>query len=93
LLYVKKWAGYPILLAVELKTVIHLFLNMMTMNKNFKKTITEGRYWVNGYRVLGSNFKTYSLTIFNTGIMFCWGTITVMKECKVFPYVNFYKLV
>ena len=56
-------------------------------------TTTEGRYWVDGYMVLGSNFKTYSISFLNIGVMFCWGSVTVMRECRVIHYVKFYKLI
>ena len=53
---------------------------------------TEKKYWVNGYRLLGSNFKTYSITIFNIGIMICWGSVNVHKIKHVIPYLKIYKL-
>jgi hypothetical protein len=47
---------------------------------------TEKQYWVNGYQVRGKNFKTFTISIGNIGIMISNNGISLYK---LVPYIKY----
>lgn len=56
------------------------------MTETFKK------YWVNGYQIRGSWFKSYTLNIGNIGVMFMWGKNYITGD-RPDQFIRFYKLI
>lgn len=60
------------------------------------QSLTERKYWINGYQTrAGGKFKTLAISIFNLGIMICWGWKCNPKGYykRFFPNFVFYKLI
>lgn len=59
---------------------------------------TNKKHWVNGHQVRANWFNTFTLSFFNIGIMFIWGTEPIDSRYsfngkRIVSRLEFYKLI